>query len=237
MTPPSICCIFLSTNSSMSLLRSLYYGAILLLAVNLLIVNAMAISPDAQDGTRVDADKDTVQGKLSAHEVEKKFSYLRPSFLTRRRLMNHEIGNDDDPMVYETPYDYAADARQQRDWLLSLGADPNTMVLQSEIKNHVPPRDNEPDAEYAAHYLTTMKDMIKRDVMILNDQSTGDSVATGFWLPDGRHFDLGPESGVTKGEFKAFGQWWIGVYDVEGEIEVPERCLKFETVDEDGEES
>lgn len=151
--------------------------------------------------------------------------------------MNHEIGDDNEPMVYETPYDYAADARQKRDWLLSMGADPDTMVLQSEIKNHVPPGDNEPGAECAARYVATMKDMIKRNVMILNDQSTGDSVATGFGLPDGRHFDLGPKSGVTKGEFRAFGQWWIGVYDADGEIEVPERWLKFQTVDEDKEES
>jgi hypothetical protein len=139
--------------------------------------------------------------------------------------------SDDDPMVYETPRDYASWARQHRQELLASGTKPEDVILESEVRDHVPLREGESDIEYTQRYVETMNGMIQRGVMILNDQCTADVVAHGFGFKDGRRFDLGPGSGVTKGMFRDFGQWFDERVDVGGEAGVvPERFRRFEVV-------
>ncbi|KAJ9194966.1 hypothetical protein DTO166G4_6087 [Paecilomyces variotii] len=136
--------------------------------------------------------------------------------------------SDDEPMVYETPQDYATSARQERDRLIAEGADPNSVILQSELRNHILRQEGESSADFAKRYAETMKGMIDRGVSILNDQCIADVVASGFRTADGRFFDLGPGSGATKREFREFSQWFPEMSE-EGRIhEVPEKWLKFE---------
>ncbi|KAL1848582.1 hypothetical protein Plec18170_007889 [Paecilomyces lecythidis] len=145
--------------------------------------------------------------------------------------------SDDEPMVYETPQDYATSARQERDRLISEGADPDSVILQSELRDHIQRQEGDSSADFAKRYAKTMKDMIDRGVSILNDQCTADVVASKFGLADGRVFDLGPGSGATKGEFREFSQWFSEV-SKSGQIhEVPEKWLKFEKPAEGGFES
>ncbi|KAJ5273430.1 hypothetical protein N7478_008555 [Penicillium angulare] len=135
--------------------------------------------------------------------------------------------SDDEPMVYETPKDYAIFARRERERRIAEGADPNSVIFQSEIRNHVPRQEGEPPAEFVKRYSQTMNSMIQRGVVILNDQCTADVVASGFDTADGRYFDLGPGSGATKGDFRKFSEWFDESEG--GELnEVPERWLKFE---------
>lgn len=136
--------------------------------------------------------------------------------------------SDDEPMVYETPRDYATYARQERDRLIAEGADPDSVIFESELCNHILRREGESSADFAKRYSTTMNAMIGRGVSILNDQCTADVVASGFRTADGRFFDLGPGSGATKGEFREFIQWFSEMSE-EGQMhEVPEKWLKFE---------
>lgn len=139
--------------------------------------------------------------------------------------------SDDEPMVYETPRDYAASARKERDRLIAEGVDPGSVIFQSEIRNHVLRREGESSADFAAdfanRYAETMNAMSGRGVFILNDQCTADVVGSGFYTADGRYFDLGPGSGATKGEFREFSQWWEKSEE-EQMHEVPEKWLKFE---------
>src|ERR1700749_4483360 len=51
--------------------------------------------------------------------------------------------SDDEPMVYVTPKDYATSARQNRNRLIAEGADPNSVIFESEIPNHIPYREGE----------------------------------------------------------------------------------------------
>lgn len=136
--------------------------------------------------------------------------------------------SDDEPMVYETPRDYATSARQERDRLIAEGADPDSVIFQSEIGNHIPRREGEPSADFAKRYAETMIAMIGRGVSILNDQCTADVVASEFRTADGRFFDLGPGSGATKGEFREFSQWFSETAEVGQIYVVPEKWLKFE---------
>ncbi|KAJ9400227.1 hypothetical protein DTO282F9_2997 [Paecilomyces variotii] len=116
--------------------------------------------------------------------------------------------SDDEPMVYETPQDYATSARQDRDRLIAEGADPNSVILQSELHNHILRQEGESSADFAKRYAETMKGMIDRGVSILNDQCPG--------------------SGATKREFREFSQWFSEMSE-EGQVhEVPEKWLKFE---------
>lgn len=57
--------------------------------------------------------------------------------------------SDDEPMVYETPRDYATSARQNRDRLIAEGADPESVILQSEIRNYVLRREGDSSADFA----------------------------------------------------------------------------------------
>jgi hypothetical protein len=41
--------------------------------------------------------------------------------------------SDNEPMVYETPRDYATYARQERDRLIAEGADPDSVIFSSEL--------------------------------------------------------------------------------------------------------
>lgn len=137
--------------------------------------------------------------------------------------------SDDEPMVYVTPRDYATLARQNRDRLIAEGADPGTVILQSEVENHIPRREGESIGDFTKRYAETMKSMIRGGVSILNDWCTADVVPSGFGIPGGRMFDLGPATGVTKGEYREFSQWHSTVSEAGQMQEVPEKWLKFET--------
>ncbi|KAE8337292.1 hypothetical protein BDV24DRAFT_140236 [Aspergillus arachidicola] len=137
--------------------------------------------------------------------------------------------SDDEPMVYETPRDYATSARQERDRLIAEGADPDSVILQSEVRNHVPRREGESSVDYGKRYCETMNAMICRGVSILNDMCTADVVPSGFETEDGRFFDLGPGSGATNGEFREFSRWFSEVMEAGQMYEVPEKWRKFET--------
>ncbi|KAK6004237.1 hypothetical protein QM012_009087 [Aureobasidium pullulans] len=140
-------------------------------------------------------------------------------------------GSDDEPMVYKTPKDYATSARQSREHLIAQGSDPSTIILLSELPNHIQPRqENESLDDFAKRYSQTMNAMIKKGTRILNDQCTADVVASVFGTADGRVFDLGSGSGATKKEFREFGEWFKGIPKMGQKVmvEVPERWLKFE---------
>ncbi|CAI6098990.1 hypothetical protein V2G26_013082 [Clonostachys chloroleuca] len=135
---------------------------------------------------------------------------------------------DDDLMVYETPRNYRAEARQERDRLIAQGADPDAIILQSELHNFIPQKENESPEDFAKRYVEQVNNMINRGVQILNDQCTADVEASVFKTADGRTFDLGPGSGATRREFREFNQWFYEVSDV-GQLEdVPEKWARFE---------
>nr|POF17503.1 short-chain dehydrogenase/reductase tropg [Quercus suber] len=147
-------------------------------------------------------------------DVDQRFTTLRVKSgqtYTDDRSSYDPHDSDDEPMVYRTPRDYATLARGQRDRLIAEGADPDPIILLSEIRNHVPAREGEPSADFAKRYVETMKAMMSLGVSVLNDQFTADVVASGFATPDGRHFDLGPGSGATKGEFREFREWFMKI--------------------------
>ena len=144
--------------------------------------------------------------------------------------------SDDELMVYETPKDYASWARKERDRLIADGADPNSVILQSEVRNHVPHQEGEPMTNFAQRYVETMNAMIARGVSILNDQCTADVVASQFGTGDGRVFDLGPGSGATKGEFREFNQWFSDNSNTDQVPEVPKKWAKFEKAAEQEDE-
>jgi hypothetical protein len=136
--------------------------------------------------------------------------------------------SDDDPMVYETPRDYATLARQERNRLIAEGADPDSVIFQSELGNHILRREGESSANFAKRCAETVSAMIGRGISILNDECTADVVASEFHTADGRVFDLGPGSGATKGEFREFSLWFWEYSEAEQMHEVPEKWLKFE---------
>jgi hypothetical protein len=134
---------------------------------------------------------------------------------------------DDEPMVYETPQDYATSAREERDRLIAGGAAPDSVILQSEFQRLVPRHDGEPPEDFTQRYVKTMMDMIGRGVIILNDDAVADVAPDSFVSPDGRTFDLGPQSGATKGEYREFTEWFAQLSDAGGEV--PVKWLKFES--------
>ena len=136
--------------------------------------------------------------------------------------------SDDEPMVYETPQDYATSARQERDRLIAEGTDPDSIILQSEVKNYVPRQDGDSSIDFVKGYVETMNAMIGRGICILNDQCTADMVPTEFGPIDGRFFDLGPGSGATKREYREFSEWFSEASETGRIHEVPEEWLKFE---------
>lgn len=141
--------------------------------------------------------------------------------------------SDDELWIGCIPRDYATAARQERDRLIAEGADPDSIVLQSELGNYVIRREDESVDDFTKRYAETMMTMIHRGVAILNDLLIGDFVASEFKTKDGRFFDLGPGSGATKGEFREFSQWFSEVSVARQAYEVPERWLKFEKLEED----
>jgi len=137
--------------------------------------------------------------------------------------------SDNEPMVYVTPVDYANEARQERDRLVAEGVDPDSIILMSEVENHVPQReDRQSSVDLAASWVETLRAMTGQGITILNDQSTADVVPGGYVTPDGRYFDLGPGSGATKGEYREFVQWWERASAASEPEDVPLKWLKFE---------
>ena len=136
--------------------------------------------------------------------------------------------SDDEPMVYEIPVDCAALSRQERDRLIAEGANPASVILQSELHNHIIRREGKSVGDYMKRYSDDMNAMIRRGVSILNDLLTADMVPSGFRTEDGRFFDLGPESGATKGEYREFGQWLLEVSVAGQTYELLEKWLKSE---------
>jgi hypothetical protein len=135
--------------------------------------------------------------------------------------------SDSEPMVYKTPRNYASWAREERSRLIAEGADPDSVILMSEIRNHVPKREDDSDTDYVQRYVETMNAMTKRGVAILNDKIIADVVPDSFTGGE-RSFDLGPGSGATKGEYREFGDWFNRFLDGAEMNEVPERWKKFE---------
>lgn len=136
-------------------------------------------------------------------------------------------GEDDENglMVYTTPVDYRSWALEQRPVLEAQGEE---VVLMSEIFTHVGPRcpDESPE-EYGKRYTDTMNAMIARGVKILNDQGTADMAPTMASI-GGHRFDIGPESGITRKEYREFGDWlWSDEAESKGFEGVPERFMKF----------
>lgn len=220
---------FLSTSTSMSA-PTINFKALQSVIISLLVIGAMS---STQESSSTDQGSGAVlpsvsPTKESAQEIQKRYSHMRPTDLVSESLPNYMLGDDDEPMVYETPRDYATSARKERDWLISMGADPDSVILQSEVCNYVPQNPEEPLSEYGKRYVETMKHMIQNGVMILNDLTTGDVEASGFGTSDGRRFNLGPGSGATKGDFRAFTQWFHEVAEAGGIYEVPERWSRFE---------
>ena len=109
-------------------------------------------------------------------------------------------------------------SRQERDRLIAEGANPASVILQSELHNHIIRREGKSVGDYMKRYSDDMNAMIRRGVSILNDLLTADMVPSGFRTEDGRFFDLGPESGATKGEYREFGQWLLEVSDSRTDI-------------------
>lgn len=136
---------------------------------------------------------------------------------------------DDELLVHETPRDYATAARQERDRLIAEGEDPDTVVLSSELYNRVLRREDESSEDFVKRYAEELNAMIGRSVKILNDQCVADVVPDGFGAAGGRYFDLGPESGVTKREYREFNQWFSEWSEAGQLDDVPEKWAKFET--------
>ncbi|KAJ5771981.1 hypothetical protein N7520_002510 [Penicillium odoratum] len=130
-------------------------------------------------------------------------------------------------MVYTIPKDYATLARQERDSLLAEGVDPDSIILMSELHNQVPREENDSVNEYTKRYANTLMDLTRRGCRILNDRITAEALPDTFHTVSGKVFDLGPDSGATKGEYREFNRWLLGVQGVE-QIEVPEKWLRFE---------
>lgn len=133
--------------------------------------------------------------------------------------------DDDSPMVHVTPNDYASWARGYRKELESQGEE---AVLMSELPQLIEcRREDESPAEYAQRYTETMNEMIQRGVSILNDQTTHDVAPNRFHIA-GRDFDVGPESGITKKEYREFSEL-LGDSDLDY-ADIPERFKRFEVV-------
>ncbi|KAF2722585.1 hypothetical protein K431DRAFT_302437 [Polychaeton citri CBS 116435] len=130
--------------------------------------------------------------------------------------------DDDEPMVHCVPADYASSAKKHLEELRSQGKE---AILMSELPGQIPRRDNESGSDYAARYSESMNNLIRRGVHILNDQSTH-NVAPDRFRIEGHDFDVGPDSGITKGAYRGFSQL-TGRKGVTY-ADIPEEFLKFE---------
>lgn len=167
--------------------------------------------------------------RMSTSEAQRQDQHGEEEQSTHKYRSNDTThDSDDDLMVYETPRDYGSWARQERDRRVASGTDPSMVILQSEVRDHVPRQADESGADYVKRYCSTMNSMIARGVVILNDQCTADVVASSFRTGDGRCFDLGPGSGATKGEFRKFGRWFSESTKADTVSEVPEQWRKFQ---------
>jgi len=189
--------------------------------------------------------------KLSTPDAGTTFSGVI-KYKSVEELLNYTISHDDDdePMIYEIPVDFAAYARDERERLVADGASPDSIVFEYEVSNYVAHLEGESPEDYAARYVHTYHDMMNRGVVIeFPKWQTVSTVWARHWLPgDGRHYlDLGPESGVTRGEYRefwkwydeAYDQWWDQGWDEKEEnweapepFPVPEEWLKFLVVEE-----
>jgi hypothetical protein len=134
--------------------------------------------------------------------------------------------SDDEPMVHSTPRDYKTWARQERERMIAEGTDPKDVMMQSEVFRHQP---GETPEEMTKRIKATFKEVRSRGVMVLNDMCVADVKPDTFQI-GGRRFVLGPKSGVTKGEYRQFGEWFARMAEQGDELreEVPEKFLKFE---------
>jgi hypothetical protein len=146
---------------------------------------------------------------------------------------NHN--SDDEPMVHTTPRDYATWARLERERLIAEGTDPKNVMLQSEVFTR---QQGETPEEMAQRISSTMEDARGRGVVILNDMCVADVKPDTFQV-GGRRFDLGPKSGVTRGEYRDFGEWFNRAAGKSNKLleQVPEKFRKFEKPVEDSDPS
>lgn len=141
-------------------------------------------------------------------------------------VQSAEDDDDDDAlMVHYEPKDNRSWALSEREKRRSQGEE---VVLMSELPSLISREPNQSNADYAKRYVDKMKELANRGVAVLNDQCTGD-VAPDVFSIGGHDFDVGPQSGVTKKEYREFGEW-LGSEEAEekGYEGVPERFLKFE---------
>lgn len=141
----------------------------------------------------------------------------------------NDANHDDAPMIHTYPVDYRANALRNR---VLLEAEGKEVFLQSELPSHIPRQPNESDVDYTKRFSDTMNSMIQRGVYILSDEITHD-IAPSIFDIYGREFDVGPESGITKGEYRDFSQWMGSKQaEEEGYEGMPERFRKFEVAKE-----
>ncbi|KAK3051359.1 hypothetical protein LTR09_007382 [Extremus antarcticus] len=141
------------------------------------------------------------------------------------RQLDESVSQDDDnePMVHVTPSDNATWAPKEKEKLISKGKE---SVLMSELPGLVgPKRDDETGADYAKRYSNYLNDLIRRGVSVLGDTITHNSAPNGATIDD-HEFDIGPNSGITKKEYREFGDWMSG--EGASYSDTPERFLKFE---------
>lgn len=135
--------------------------------------------------------------------------------------------DENSPMVHIQPNDYRSWALEER---TKLQAEGEEVVLMSELGSLIPRNPDEPVCDYAKRYSDTMNAMVQRGVAILNDQTTADVVPGWFFV--GEHeFNVGPDSGITKKEYREFEEW-LGGGDDEDQAEkystLPEEFKTFE---------
>lgn len=141
----------------------------------------------------------------------------------------NDANNDNAPMIHTYPVDSRTSALRNR---VRLETEGKEVILQSELPFHIPRRPNESDGDYTKRFSDTMNSMIERGVYILSDKITRNSAPTVFTVY-GREFDVGPESGITKGEYRDFSQWMGSKQAKEGGYEgMPQRFRKFEVAKE-----
>lgn len=127
-------------------------------------------------------------------------------------------------MIHKVPKDYRTSALRDR---ARLEAEGQEGILQSELPSHIRRQPDESDEEYTKRFADMMNSMIQRGVHILNDKTTHD-VAPNSFIVHGREFNVGPESGITKGEYREFSRWMGSKAGAEGYEGVPEEFRKFE---------
>lgn len=139
----------------------------------------------------------------------------------------NDANEDDAPMIHTYPLDSYTNALRHRDRLKAEGKE---VILQSELPSHIPRQPDECGGDYIKRFSDTMNSMIQRGVYILNDEITHNTAPNIFDIFD-REFDVGPESGITKGEYRDFEEWMGSKRaEEEGYKGMPERFRKFEVV-------